>query len=115
MQTSHVPSSSETRALVHSGPSPAPGSILCCTAVRRVAGKMFFDIQSQDGTILTGELIAGCAPTTDEAMCCTRRSGTYFALELTHDAPPATPARAKVNQVLALCASLGYVNDESEK
>lgn len=96
-----------THALVHSGPAPAPGSIRHCAAVRRVAGKTFFDVQTIDGVVITSEFVAGHAPSKGDAMRCTRRSGTYFAVELAHDAPLPMRAPFKLDQVLALCESLG--------
>ncbi|KZV68377.1 hypothetical protein PENSPDRAFT_17032 [Peniophora sp. CONT] len=85
-----------------------------CVNVRRVAGKTFFDLQASNGVITTsGELVAGQAPAKSEAMRCTRRSGTYFAVRLEYDAPTPTPTPSRLGQVLALCTSLGYVDGRS--
>ncbi|VDC00567.1 unnamed protein product [Peniophora sp. CBMAI 1063] len=104
-------SAASTHAILHSGPSPTPGSTFRCIGVRRVAGKTFFNLQTAKGDLVaTVEFIAGCVPVKGGTFYCTRRSGTYIALNVEHAAPFAAQATSKTDQVLALCSSLGYLD-----
>ena len=103
-----------TCAVVHSGPIPAPGSVLRCTGVRRVAGKLFFDLYTViDGAIATIELVSGRSPVKGDVLQCTRRTGTYLVIGPAPDTPERAPSEiqsvlpSKLDQVLGICASLG--------
>ncbi|VDC00565.1 unnamed protein product [Peniophora sp. CBMAI 1063] len=108
MQPTNYPADM-TRAVYHSGPSPTPDTTYHCTAVQCVAGKTFFNLQALDGILATVEHASGCMLVKGGVYRCTRRSGTYITLKAEHDTPNAAPMTSKLDQVLALCAELGYI------
>ncbi|VDC05434.1 unnamed protein product [Peniophora sp. CBMAI 1063] len=103
--------------MLHSRTGPRPGAVLQCAAVRCVADKVFFDLRTADGAVvITGRFIAGRMPSEGDLLRCVRRSGAFFVVELAPNAGrlarwQQTPPASKLDRVLALCASLGYLDD----